>query len=646
MTDCSHGWTGKILHVDLSSGRTWVEPTANYADRFLGGKGINQAILFEQVPAGTGPFDPQNRVIVGTGPLTGTLAPSCGRVTIGSMNAFNRGVAEANSGGHLGPEIKYAGFDHVLIHGRAERPVYLWIRDDHVALRDADEIWRATTWEAEEWIKRDVHEPHLHTALIGPAGANLVRGSAVIIDRGRAAGRGGIGAVMGSKNLKGLAVRGSGAVRVAQPDRFMRAVEAAWEALARSPKQNIMHAGGTHLDGTQGANRAGMMSVRNAQDAFWAQDRIERVDYPVYAERFEKRRLACFACPTFCSHVYALRGGPYGPLITEGFQANTIWGFGARVDLADPEALIAIHARNSQLGLDNDFAAVAISWAIELYERGLLTTADTDGLQLAWGDAEAVIELQRRIAHREGIGDLLAEGVMRAAQELGRGSDRFAVHVKGQDCMDEIRTAVAWGFGVVLALKGGGHVEGSCNTEQDGTSDVQGQEWFGVPTLDPHSYAGKERMVYWFERYKQMLDSVGLCYFTGPIIDTGRRVGPPEIAELLSAAVGREYSADELLLYGRRAHNVQKAFNTLHAGFTRADDLPPRRFVEEPVKTGPHAGARIDLDEWERMLDRYYRLHGWDPATSWPLPQTLEELDLSDVADRLRAADKLAISGA
>ena len=296
------------------------------------------------------------------------------------------------------------------------------------------------------------------------------------------------------------------------------------------------------------------------------------------------------------------------------------------------------------VGADHDFAAVVISWAIELFERGLLTAADTDGLRLAWGDAEAIMELQRRIAFREGFGDLLAEGVMRAAQRLGRGSERYAVHVKGQDCMDEVRTAIAWGFGVVVALKGGGHVEGSCNTEGDGTSDALGQAWFGVPTLDPHSYAGKERLVYWFERYKQMLDSVGLCYFTGPIIDTGGRVGPPEIAELLSAAVGREVTVDELLVYGHRAHNVQKAFNTLHAGFTRADDLPPRRFVEDPVKTGPHAGVRIDLAEWNQLLDRYYRLHGWDPQTSWPTRQVLEELNLSDVADRLDAVGRLGES--
>ena len=181
-------------------------------------------------------------------------------------------------------------------------------------------------------------------------------------------------------------------MRVAQPDRFMRAVEAAWEALAKSPKQAIMHGGGTHLAGTQGANRAGMISVRNAQDAFWAQERIDQVDYPRFASQFEKRRLACFACPTYCSHIYELRDGPYAPLVLEGFQANTVWGFGGRVDVAEPEALIAIHGRNSQYGLDNDFAAVTISWAMELFQQGILTLGDTDGLALDWGNAETVMD--------------------------------------------------------------------------------------------------------------------------------------------------------------------------------------------------------------------------------------------------------------
>ena len=637
----SFGWTGRILRVDLTSGKTTTEPTSRYAERFLGGKGINQAILFGEVPVGTDPFDPDNRVIVGTGPLTGTLAPSSGRVTFGSMNAYNRGVAEANAGGHFGPELKFAGYDHVVIQGRSDQPVYLWIKDEHGELRDASGMWGLTTWEAEERIQNDVGEPHLHTALIGPAGENLVRGALIVVDRGRLAARGGIGAVLGSKKLKGVAVRGTGAVRVAQPARFMQAVEVAWEALARSRAQATLHGGGTHLDGTQGANRAGMIQTRNAQDAFWAQEKIDRVDYPVYRERFEKRRLACFNCPTYCSHVYEVREGPYAPLVLEAFQAGTIWGMGGRVDIDEPDALIAIHALESQYGLDNDFASVLVSWAMELYELGILTTADTDGLQLEWGNAEATIELLRRITRREGFGDLLAEGVVRASQRLGRGSEKYAMHIKGEDNYEELRTAIGWGFGCVVGLRAGGHTEGACNTENDGTPDTVGQAWFGVPTLDPKTYAGKERLVYWFERYKQALDSSGLCYFTGPIMGTGERVGMPELAELLSAATGQEYTADGLLLIGRRALNVQKAFNTLHAGFTRVDDLPPMRLVEEAVKTGPHAGARIDLAEWNQMLDRYYDLHGWDRVTSWPTRKTLQELDLAAVADRLEAAGRI-----
>ncbi len=636
----SYGWVGHILRVDLTSGTVTTESTSKYAERFLGGKGVNQAILLDEVPAEADPYDAENRIVVGTGPLTGTLAPSSGRVTFGSMNAYNRGVAEANAGGHLGPELKFAGYDHVVIHGRSDKPVYLWIKDGQAELRDASRIWGLTTWGAEEGIKEELGEPHLHTALIGPAGENLVRGASVVVDRGRLAARGGVGAVMGSKQLKGLAVRGTDAVRVAQPDRFMQAVEVAWEALARSRAQGVLHGGGTHLDGTQGANRAGMIQVRNAQDAFWAQQKIDRVDYPVYKERFEKRRLACFGCPSYCSHIYEVQDGPYAPLVTEGFQAGTIWGAG-RMDIDDPSALVAIHALECQYGLDNDFAAVVISWAMELWEEEILNLSDTDGLRLEWGDAPVAIELLRRITWREGFGDLLAQGVVRASQRLGRGSEKYAMHIKGEDNYEELRTAIAWGFGCVVGLRGGGHTEGACNTENDGTPDSLGQAWFGVPTLDPYSYEGKERLVYWYERYKQALDSAGLCYFTGPILGTGERVGLPELAELLSAATGREFTAGDLLLIGRRALNVQKAFNTLHAGFTRADDLPPHRLVEEAIKTGPHAGARIDLAAWNRMLDRYYELHGWARVTSWPRRETLEALGLAEVADRLEAAGKI-----
>ncbi len=637
----NNSYTGQIAVIDLSSRKVEIEPTQKYAEKFLGGKGVNQSILLDRIPPGTKPYDADNLVVIGTGPLSATLAPSSGRVTFGCMNAFNNGVSESNAGGHFGPELKFSGFDHVIVKGASEHPCFITIFNGKVEIRDASDIWGKTTWEADDWIKNNFNSRQIHTALIGPAGENRVRGTGVIIDRGRAAARGGIGGVMGSKNLKGFAASGDGEIHVAKPERFFEAVQKAWQKLRISPKTKIMHEGGTHLDGTLGANEAGMITVRNGQDAYWALDRISKVDYPIFKERYEKRRLGCFACPTYCSHVYQMESERYGKVIEEGFEANTVWGFGGRLDITDPEALIAIHALNSQYGLDQDYVAVAISWAMELFELGLITKKDLGGLDLTWGNAEAAIQMIHRIAHREGFGDVLANGIARSAKEIGRETEKLAVCVKGQENMDECRAAIAWGFGVVVSLKGGGHVEGSCNTENDGTSLEYAKKKFGVSTLDPHSYQDKEKLVFWFERYKQMLDSIGLCYFTGPIIETEGRVGLPEIAEMLSAALGRDFTNDELLEYGQRAQNVQKVFNTIHAGFTRKDDLPPERFLNEEIKTGPHAGVKLDLSEWNQLLDRYYRLNGWDIQTSWPKRETLERLGLGYAADKLEEVGRI-----
>lgn len=632
-----NSYTGKIAFIDLSTREIEIEQTKEYAGKFLGGKGINQFILLDRIPELAEPYDAENHIVVGAGPLSGTLAPSSGRVTFGSMNAFNKGVAEANSGGHFGPELKFSGFDNVVVKGVSEHPCIISIFNGKIKIQDASDIWGKTTWEADDHLKECYGDESIHTALIGPAGENRVVGSGVIVDRGRAAARGGIGGVMGSKNLKGFAVRGDQKIQIADPDRFLNAVKNAWKKLRHSPKTEIMHAGGTHLDGTLGANEAGMISVRNAQDAYWPLERISKVDYSVFYKCYEKRRLSCFSCPTYCSHIYHMNSDRFGEVIAEGFQANTIWGFGGRLDIADPEALIAIHALNSQYGLDQDFVAVAISWAVELIEKGILKKEDTDNLDLKWGNSKAIIKLIQKIAMREGFGNVLANGISQASKEIGNGSEKFTVCVKNQECMDECRAAVAWGFGVVVSLKGGGHVEGSCNTENDGTSLEFAQNKFGVRTLDPHSYKDKEKLVHWFERYKQMLDSIGLCYFTGPIIETEDRVGLIEIAEMLSAALGKEFSIEELLEYGKRAHNVQKVFNILHAGFTREDDQPPYRFIHKEIKTGPNIGVKLDSEKWNSLLDRYYQINGWDIETGWPTQTTLDELGLGDLVKRLEA---------
>lgn len=635
-----YSWTGKMLRVDLTNRHITVEPLDRYIDLFLGGKSISQAILFDEVPEGTNAFDPENRLIFGAGTLCGTLAPSSGRLTVACMNALTGGVCSSNSGGHFAPELKYAGYDQILFQGASDAPVYLWITSEGVELRDAELIWGKNVWETHDWLVNELRDEHLHSALIGPAGENLVRGACIVVDRNRTASRGGLGAVMGSKKLKGIAVRGTGAIKVANPESFMRAVEQSWWVLANSGPQGLEHRGGTHLVGSRPCNQASLFSVRNAQDGYWADEKISKVDYPVFESKYEKRRVANFACPTYCSHVNDLKTGPYAPLIDEGMEANAVWG-AARLDIDFAPWLQKFHALLSQYGVDNDFATNVIGWAMELYEKGLITKQDTDGLELTWGNHEAALSMLEAITYRRGFGDLLAEGVARASQQFGRGSEQFAIHIKGADFIEEFRATIGWGLGVATALRGGGHLDGAILPETDGTPDYLAMKLFGAPTFDPLSYEGKAKIVKWYECYKHVIDSVGLCYFASSWIAVGQRIGLEEVACLVSTATGREYTADELLEIGRRSHNIQKAFNTLHAGFTRADDLPPKRFLEEPIKSGPFAGARLDLEKWNSLLDDYYQLHGWDPATGWQTRACLESLGLHTAAERLEDAGRL-----
>lgn len=637
-----YGWRGKILRVDLSNGSITTEPTEKYLDRFLGGKSINQAILFDEVPDGVDPYDPDNRVIIGAGTLGGTLAPSTGRVSIDCKNAFTHGISSSNAGGHFAPELKFAGYDNIVIHGKSEKPVYLWIMNDKVELRDASPIWGRTVLETEAWIKDDVGDNRIHTALIGPAGENLVRGACVMIDRTRAAARGGHGAVLGSKNFKGVAVRGTGSVKIAEPDRFLAAVESALQRLMDSNfPTGFQHRGGTHLVGSTPCNEASIISVRNVQDGFWERDRLGKVDYPIFEEKYEKRRVANFACPIYCGHIYELKEGPYAPVVNEGMEANTVWA-AARLDIDHAPWLPAFHTKLSQYGLDNDFASNIIGWIMELYEEGIVTSKDLDGIDPTWGNHQASMELLDRIVFREGIGDILAEGVFRASKSIGKGSDWYAIHMKGNDMIEEFRATIGWGLGTTTALTGGGHLDGAVLPETDGTPDFLAKELFDATTFDPLVYDGKEKIVIWQERYKQIVDSVGMCYFASSWVATGQRIGYPEISELVSAATGKEYSPEELQEIGTRTWNVSKAFNTLHAGFTRSADLPPRRFFEDPIKTGPFAGSKLDPEKWDKLLDDYYEFQGWDKEKGWQTREILENLDLKYVADRLEENGKLA----
>ena len=629
----SGGLAGKILRVDLSSNKVSTEDTERYARRFIGGRAINSFILLNEMKPQTKWSDPENMLIFGVGCLVGTLVPGACRVSVDTKSAFNNGKGSANFGGHFGPELKYAGFDNVVITGKAEAPVYLWIHDGSAELRDASSIWGKTTYETEEILQQELGDSRIEVASIGPAGENLVRGSCIIGDCAKAAGGSGVGCVMGSKKLKALAVRGHGEVRVAHPARFLDAVNTALKKIKDSPSSASWRRGiiqSFYYPESKGWDFS--VIVRNGQDEYWPMGkRVKLVGKETGVPKYKKGVSACFSCPIGCMPFFEIADGKYKGVKGTGYWINSAW-YSERLDVDDPASSIKFQLLANQLGLDGDMASVVLSWAFECYEKGLLTKEDTDGLELNWGNGDAMIKLEEKLAYRQGFGDFLADGVKEASWKLGRGSERFAIHMKGQDSADPYRIRKGWGLGLSTSPVAGRHLRGAVSTP-----DVSGPRGLA---FSPTEYENQPQAVFWQAQVKEIEDMTGICVYMGSFLGA-HALELSDYAELTSSATGIDLTEEEFMLVGRRSYNLEKAFNTIHANFGREDDYPPRRYIEEPVKSGPYAGHKCDKEKWDEMLDTFYELHGWDKTTSLQTRKCLTELSMEDVADQLQKVGRL-----
>lgn len=624
------GYAGKVLWVNLTTSKMKTESTLKYAKRFVGGRGINTWILFNNMNSWVGCFDPENLLIYGVGPLVGTLSPFSSRISIETKNAFTGGLGSANCGGHFGAEMKYAGFDNVVILGRSKKPVYLWLSEGKAELLDATHYWGLSTWDTEKRVREEYSDNEVRVSGIGPAGENLVKSACIITDRAKAAGGSGVGAVMGSKNLKCLAARGYGCLHVANPNKFLETVDDAFKKIAAFPKAKLYREAGYYgVESCYGspAWEAGFRPVRNGQDDYWDPVKIRKVSGDAM-EKYRKKILACYGCPVGCMPWMKVEDGPY-KIEGEGWWNNSSNSFCTRVDCDNPEAALKAHLLTNQLGLDGDNASVVIAWAFECFERGLITMEDTDGLKLNWGNHDAVLALIQKLAYREGFGELLAEGVKVASERLGKGSEEFALHIKGQDSADGIRISKGWGFGVVTSPAAGRHLRGA------------------IHSFNPKQFRSYENVpwnVFMQEQFKAILDMTGTCLYNNGLLSwetKTTRNAAHTISSLTSAITGMDLNVGRLMRIGRQLHNVEKAFNTIHGAFNRKDDYPPKRFWEEPVKSGPYKGEHIDQNVWEKMLDDYYELHGWNQKTGLQKRKILEELNLHSVAQRLVEAGKL-----
>jgi aldehyde:ferredoxin oxidoreductase len=622
--DKHYCYAGKILWIDLSHNKIWTEPTQKYAQRWIGGRAINTWILLNELDPKIRWFDPENLLCFGVGALAGTLAPGACRVSVDSKNAFNNGIGSANVGGFWGPELKFAGFDNLIISGKAKKPVYIWVHDGEIDIRDASSIWGKTTWETEKRIRKNLGDERIRVAAIGPAGENRVRSACIICDRGCAAGGSGCGAVMGSKNLKAVAVRGHAAIDVARPDQFMAAVDEAlrkinhWHLIKDIRAKGYYGAMGGRLDSPSW--EWGYRPVKNGQDEYWPKEKVAKICETVIKD-YRLGTVACFSCPISCKPWLKIKSGPY-KVQGEGWWNNSSNSFCTKFDNTHLESAIYAHYLTNQLGLDGDDAAQAICWAFECYEKGLLSQKDTDGLELVWGNHKAMLEMLKKLAYREGFGDFLADGAVRAARKLGNGSDKFVIHVKDQDSLDGVRINKGWGFGVILSPVAGRHLRGSLSGF-----------WLGGDK-PINSYEDVAQKTFLAQQRKAVQDILGYCsYVYGVSFD--------DWIAMAAGAIGRPFTKSGLMKVGLQAHNLEKAFNTIHVGFNRKNDYPCNRYYNEPVKSGPFKGERIDHEKWDRLLDKHYELHKWDKKSSWQTHKGLESIGLNDVADRLEKAARL-----
>jgi aldehyde:ferredoxin oxidoreductase len=590
------GWMGKILRVDLTAGACTEEPLdPSEVKNYIGGRGLGIHLLSQAVEAGIDPLAPENPMIMATGPLTGTGAPTGARYMVMTKSPLTGAITCSNSGGSFPTEFKRTGYDAIIFTGRSESPVYLWLDREKAELRPADHLWGKNTHETTDAILAET-EPKAKVACIGPAGENGVLFASIMNDKDRAAGRSGVGAVMGSKHLKAVVVKGKGRIPLADPDRFKAFNQQILDTFKKGVKETPL---GLTVNGTAGVVMAtqnfGVLPTKNWQQGTF--DGWEKIDGEELTRRFLKKNSACFGCPIGCGRRTRV-DDPRFAGEGEGPEYETIYAMGSNCMIDDLAAITKANYICNEMGMDTITMGATIACAMELVERGYLPEEQV-GRSLKWGDAEALVELTRMTGNREGFGDLLAQGSYRLADRYGH-PELAPVSKKQEFPGYEPRGAQAMGLAYATSPIGGSHMRG----------DPAYFELFSVPeAMDPHQWEGKAKVTKAFQDLSAIIDSAGLCIFFAVRNLTAKDLGvaPVGILEYLNAATGADYTLDELMQAGERIINAERLFLT-KAGFSRKDDSLPERLTHTPAPTGPAKGLVCHLEE---MLDEYYQVRGW-----------------------------------
>lgn len=615
------GYAGQVLVVDLTTGEVKKEPlNQNIVERYIGGRGLTSYFHFKLIDPLTDPFSADNVLTLATGPLTGTLVPASGRFTAGARSPLTYILGDGSGGGHFAPEIKYAGYDALIIKGKASSPVYLWINDDYVEIRAAEPVWGLDTAATEDAIRRQLGEEGLQIASIGPAGEKLVRFAGIVVNRDHLAARTGMGAVMGSKNLKAIAIKGSRSIPLANPAEFKKWADELFRIITgdKSSGEHLPQYGTTSL--LELHNSLGGLATRNWQTGIF--EGHELINGDTLNARYLANATACYNCPCRCDRYSVVAEGPYAGTRVGGPEYYTIVSFGSKCGNSDLASILKANELANLYGLDTGTTGGVIAYAMELYEKGIISAKDTGGLELTWGNAQAIVELVRRIAFREGFGNLLAEGVRGAARQLGPAAEAYAITVKGMDPPTfDPRALKVYNFRYAIASRGADHLRISAH---------------GAYELDklPPAEAAK-KLAFW-QDVVCIPDMMGICKFPYSFYAESAEVTFKKILELIpkayEAATGLPASGEAILKAARRVAELERAINVRY-GVTPGDDMLPQRFLAEPMPDGPKKGQINDI--FFQIKENFYREMGWDGTTGVPRAGVLQDLSMDEVIQDL-----------
>lgn len=619
-----YGYAGRILHVDLTTGKTRTEPlNEEYARKYIGGIGLGMRLWLDYSKAGVDPFSPENPLVLTTGPTSGTVWP-----TGGNGHAFvakspqSYGIAEAKSHGSFGTELKRAGYDGVIFHGRAEKPVYVWIDDDSVQILDAAHLWGKSPAETEDTIKEELGDYYIRVAAIGPAGEKLVRIACIINEKSRAAGRCGLGAVMGSKNLKAIAVRGTKDVMVAKPDEFLEFVKEFHERM-KGPATKKYRTLGTP-ENVLVHNALHCMPTRNYNNAHF--EGAEKVSGEYLNARYVAKIIGCSSCAMRCEHVCVVNEGPYKGAMAR-VEYEPLWAMGPYCGIDRLDAIIKGCELCNYYGIDSISAGVIVGFAMDCFESGILTAKDMDGIEARFGNYEAMVKLIEKIGKREGIGDVLAEGVKFAAEKIGKGAEKLAQHIKGVEVTGyDLRCLKTAALGFAVSFRGADH-----NRHGAYAFDVKGK--FNRLTYEK----GRAKAVKDIEDVYTIIDSLIICKFSRGTYYKEFE----DLAKLYTLVTGWETTSEEMRLKGERINNLARVIN-VREGLSRKDDTLPWKVMNLPIPDeGPSKGAYVSQQELDLMLDDYYEARGWTKE-GIPTPEKLKQLGMDDLIPIVEAKIKKA----